>query len=163
MEVLNLLETANFLKLTKNKDGKELTDKQKIDKIIELLQNKTLPGDVTAQLDDEIIIIKDRLEEYLSYLNMKQKYGNGYETNCKTFNQETSGIPRMRTIKETAKITKVPEGQIRQLVKQNKIDFFQCGNKKVLINLDKFVTFLNTSNITLKAKDNKYGIERIEL
>jgi len=51
--------------------------------------------------------------------------------------------PRMRTINETAKETGFPAHAIRQLVKDHKIVFVLCGSK-VLINLDKFIEYLNT-------------------
>ena len=51
--------------------------------------------------------------------------------------------PRMRTINETAKETGCPAHAIRQLVKDRKIVFVLCGSK-VLINLDKFIEYLNT-------------------
>lgn len=51
--------------------------------------------------------------------------------------------PRMRTINETAKETGFPAHAIRQLVKDRKIVFVQCGSK-ALINLDKFIEYLNT-------------------
>lgn len=50
--------------------------------------------------------------------------------------------PRMRTIRETARLTGFPEHAIRQLVRDDKIIFVRCGTK-ALINLDKFVEFLN--------------------
>ena len=51
--------------------------------------------------------------------------------------------PRMRTIRETARETGFPEHALRVLVKQNRIVFVQCGSK-TLINLDRFVDFLNS-------------------
>lgn len=50
--------------------------------------------------------------------------------------------PRMRTINETAKETGFPAHAIRQLVKEHKIIFVQCGSK-ALVNLDKFIEYLN--------------------
>lgn len=51
--------------------------------------------------------------------------------------------PRMRTIRETARETGFPEHALRQLVKEQKIVFVRCGSK-ALINLDKFIEFLNS-------------------
>ena len=51
-------------------------------------------------------------------------------------------IPRMRTIRETARLTGFPEHAIRRLVKSNKIVYVQC-DRKVLVNVDKFIDFLN--------------------
>ena len=57
-------------------------------------------------------------------------------------NQEIK-VPTMLTIKETAKTTGVAEYYIRQLVAGNKICFVKAG-RKFLINLEKFVEYLNT-------------------
>lgn len=57
-------------------------------------------------------------------------------------NQEIK-VPTMLSIKETAKITGVAEYYIRQLVAENEICFVKAG-KKYLINLEKFVEYLNT-------------------
>lgn len=57
-------------------------------------------------------------------------------------NQEIK-VPTMLPIKETAKITGVAEYYIRQLVAGNEICFVKAG-KKYLINLEKFVEYLNT-------------------
>lgn len=51
-------------------------------------------------------------------------------------------LPRMRTIRQTAAETGVAEYFVRRLVKQDKIKYVQAG-RKVLINLDLFVDFLN--------------------
>ena len=51
-------------------------------------------------------------------------------------------IPRMRTIDETAKLTGVSAYQIRRMVKQNSIVHIRVGGK-YLINLDKFIDYLN--------------------
>lgn len=52
-------------------------------------------------------------------------------------------LPRMRTIKQTAQETGLAEYFVRQLVKQHKIKYVMTG-RKALINLDKFIDFLNT-------------------
>ena len=52
-------------------------------------------------------------------------------------------VPTMLTIKETAKVTGIAEYNIRQLVAGNKICFVKAG-RKFLINLEKFVEYLNT-------------------
>ena len=57
-------------------------------------------------------------------------------------NQEIK-VPTMLTIKETAKVTGIAEYNIRQLVAGNKICFVKAG-RKFLINLEKFVEYLNT-------------------
>ena len=57
-------------------------------------------------------------------------------------NQEIK-VPTMLSIKETAKVTGIAEYNIRQLVAGNKICFVKAG-KKYLINLEKFIEYLNT-------------------
>ena len=57
-------------------------------------------------------------------------------------NQEIK-VPTMLSIKETAKVTGIAEYNIRQLVAGNKICFVKAG-KKYLVNLEKFVEYLNT-------------------
>ena len=52
-------------------------------------------------------------------------------------------IPTMLSIKETAKVTGIAEYNIRQLVAGNKICFVKSG-KKYLVNLEKFIEYLNT-------------------
>lgn len=51
-------------------------------------------------------------------------------------------IPRMRTIKETAAETGIPYHTIRQWCLEGRITYIKAGNK-YLINLDKFIEFLN--------------------
>ena len=57
-------------------------------------------------------------------------------------NQEIK-VPTMLSIRQTAKTTGVAEYYIRQLVAENKICFVKAG-RKYLINLEKFVEYLNT-------------------
>lgn len=51
-------------------------------------------------------------------------------------------LPRMRTIRETAEELGLHEYFIRTLVRQNRIKFITAG-RKTLINIDRFVEFLN--------------------
>ena len=51
-------------------------------------------------------------------------------------------IPQMLTINEIAKLVNISTYAIRKLVQANKITYFKSGSK-VLINLDKFIDFLN--------------------
>lgn len=50
--------------------------------------------------------------------------------------------PRMRTIRETARLTGFPEHALRVLVRENKIVYVRAGNK-ALVNLDRFIDYLN--------------------
>lgn len=74
--------------------------------------------------------------------------------------KNTLKIPTMRTVRETAELTKVPEGRIREYAKKNLIVYINCGNR-ILINLEKFIEFLNTAKGNLAINSNKFGIEPI--
>lgn len=56
--------------------------------------------------------------------------------------QNTSALPKMLTIRETAQVTGLHEYFVRQLVKQNRVTYVTAGCK-TLINLDRLVEFLN--------------------
>ena len=51
-------------------------------------------------------------------------------------------LPRMRTIKQTAAELGLPEYFVRFIVKQEQVTYVRAG-RKVLINLDKFIEYLN--------------------
>lgn len=54
--------------------------------------------------------------------------------------------PKMRTIRQAARELSLPEYALRRLVKQQKIVYVSTG-KKVLINLDKLVEYLNEGEV----------------
>jgi len=54
-------------------------------------------------------------------------------------------VPTMTTIIETAEKTGLAKHYIRQCCLQNKIVHVRCG-KRILINFNKFVEFLNTGD-----------------
>ena len=54
--------------------------------------------------------------------------------------------PRMLTIKQAATETNLPYEFIRRLCLQKKIVFVKSGNK-YLINMDKFIAYLNGDNV----------------
>lgn len=56
--------------------------------------------------------------------------------------QRETNVPKMLTIRETARTGILPEYALRQLVRQGKIPHIQCGNR-VLINYSKLCTMLN--------------------
>ena len=58
--------------------------------------------------------------------------------------QNTSALPKMLTIRETAQVTGLHEYFVRQLVKQNRVTYVKAGCK-TFINLDRLVEFLNES------------------
>lgn len=51
-------------------------------------------------------------------------------------------VPKMVTINELAKLVDISTYAIRRLVKTNQITYFRSGTK-ILINLNKFIDFLN--------------------
>lgn len=53
-------------------------------------------------------------------------------------------VPRMETVNKTAEITGVAPYRVRQLFLDGEIVGFRAG-KKILINVDRFVDFLNQS------------------
>ena len=52
-------------------------------------------------------------------------------------------VPKMLSIRETAKTTGLPEYYVRQLVANNEICFVKAG-RKYLINIEKLIEYLNT-------------------
>ena len=56
-------------------------------------------------------------------------------------------MPRMFTIKETAKESSLAEHFVRGLCLQNKIAYVKAG-KKFLINYDRFIDYLNAGEST---------------
>lgn len=54
-------------------------------------------------------------------------------------------LPRMLTPDKCAKETGFPAKRIRALAKAGKIVFVPCGKKKILINLQKFIEFINNN------------------
>ena len=65
-------------------------------------------------------------------------------------------VPRMRTIREAARATGLAEHHVRQLVLSGEIVAVKAG-KKYLVNLDRFIEYLNTAHAT---KDEQYGTIR---
>lgn len=59
-------------------------------------------------------------------------------------------IPRMRSIMEVSSETGIPYHTIRQWCLEKRIVHIKAGNK-YLVNLDRFIDFLNTGNIGNEA------------
>lgn len=78
----------------------------------------------------------------------------------------TFKIPTMLTIKETSEKTGVAAHFIRSLAINNQIVHVRCG-KKYLINLEKFIEYLNTSKGYDKSDaqetDNKFKITPVKV
>ena len=56
--------------------------------------------------------------------------------------EKPESVPKMVTVNELASLVNISTYAIRRLVKANKITYFKSG-AKVLINLDRFIDFLN--------------------
>jgi len=65
-------------------------------------------------------------------------------------------VPRMKTVVETAKLTGVAKHRIRTLALSGEIVHLRAG-KKILINLDKFIEFLNSANGAVSTEQEKLG------
>lgn len=71
-------------------------------------------------------------------------------------------VPTMLTIKEAADKTGLAAHFIRHLAIKNEIVHVRCG-KKYLINLEKFIEYLNTSKGELRTDvDSKFKISAIK-
>lgn len=71
-------------------------------------------------------------------------------------------VPKMATIKETAKIFNLPEYFVRQLVKNGQIVAIKSG-RKTFVNLNKFAERMNAGNISVveEEKETVIGIRPI--
>lgn len=56
-------------------------------------------------------------------------------------------IPRMKTMREVSALTGVSYDAIRKMCLRKQIPFIKCG-KKILVNLDKFIDYLNGDTVT---------------
>lgn len=65
---------------------------------------------------------------------------------------ENINIPRMLTINEVAKETGLAKHFIRQLALSNTIQNVKAG-KKILVNLEKLIEYLNGDNNQAKGKE----------
>ena len=70
-------------------------------------------------------------------------------------------LPQMKTIKEIAEIAHLPQYFIRQLVLSGKIPYVMAG-RKYLINLDKFINFLNMGEYVEKPETDK-NLEKMRI
>lgn len=61
-------------------------------------------------------------------------------------------IPALKTINEASQLVGLARYHLRQLVKQNKIKFILAG-KKVLINMDSLVEYLNNGETQTKTEE----------
>lgn len=77
----------------------------------------------------------------------------------------TITVPRMETISNTAKIFGLPAYFIKTKVLNGEIVAVKAG-RKTLVNIDKFVEYLNNNKIKIEPKQDEestYGIKPINL
>ena len=75
-------------------------------------------------------------------------------------NQIKTSVPKMRTVTNAAKETGLSEYTIRRLAKEGKIVHIKSG-KKLLINLDKLIDFLEEGEpVETTKRKERYGYER---
>ncbi len=60
---------------------------------------------------------------------------------------ENKNVPRMRTIKDVSAETGISYDAIRKMCLRNEIAYIRCG-KKFLVNLDRFIDYLNRSQVS---------------
>ena len=70
--------------------------------------------------------------------------------------------PKMTTINETAQIVGLAKHYIRQLALQGKIRHVRAG-KKILINIEKLIEYLNTGEAAETAQEGNIKTARIEV
>ncbi len=58
----------------------------------------------------------------------------------------SSWIPHVGSVQETAELFHIPDYLIRQLVKEKKIAFLRAGRKKVYVNQDSLAEYLMRAN-----------------
>lgn len=61
-------------------------------------------------------------------------------------------VPRLETIKKTAEILNLPEFFVRTKVKNGEVVAIRAG-RKTLVNVDKFVEYLNSATINSSIKE----------
>jgi len=72
--------------------------------------------------------------------------------------QNNLNIPKMATIIETAEITGLAKYHIRQLTLQGKIKHIRAG-KKILINIEKLIEYLNSGeNVPVAHTEKQYRV-----
>lgn len=136
-------------------------------------------GNEISYLKEELFYYFNRLVNVIERIEQENKLTNSIPTNKFEIdfpNSLDTNIPRMATIKETvdflnksAQKTNVKNcltpHRIRKLALSNQIEHVRAG-KKILINIDKLIEFLNTRSISITedTTNKKYpNISRINI
>ena len=69
-------------------------------------------------------------------------------------------IPALKTINEASQLVGLARYHLRQLVKQNRIKFILAG-KKVLINMDSLVEYLNNGETQTETEEQENKTSKI--
>ncbi len=69
-------------------------------------------------------------------------------------------IPALKTINEASQLVGLARYHLRQLVKQNRIKFILAG-KKVLINMDSLVEYLNNGETQTETEEQENNTSKI--
>ena len=71
-----------------------------------------------------------------------------FTDNCKPETTISRTVPRMETIKITAKICGVPEYLVRRKVLSGEVVAI-CSGRRYLVNVDKFLDYLNSNKLSV--------------
>lgn len=85
-----------------------------------------------------------------------------FEVDCSNNISMTIHKPTMATIENTAKMFGFSNYMIRQKVLSGEIVAVKCG-RRYLVNIDRFVDYLNSSHVTQAETTEAYGIKPIQV
>lgn len=87
-----------------------------------------------------------------------------FAVNCTPEITVSRTVPRMETIKNTAKLFGLPEHIVRQKVLNGEVVAIKAG-RRYLVNVDKFTEYLNSNKLSTPDKQNEpaeqFGIRPI--
>lgn len=77
-----------------------------------------------------------------------------FAVDCKPEITVSRAVPRMETIKNTAKLFGLPEYLVRQKVLSGEVVAISAG-RRYLVNVDKFIEYLNSNKLPAPDKQDK--------
>lgn len=77
-----------------------------------------------------------------------------FAVDCKPEITVSRAVPRMETIKNTAKLFGLPEHLVRQKVLSGEVVAISAG-RRYLVNVDKFADYLNSNKLAAPDERNK--------
>lgn len=78
---------------------------------------------------------------------------SNFAVNCKPEITVSRTVPRMETIKNTAKLFGLPEHLVRQKVLSGEVVAISAG-RRYLVNVDKFAEYLNSNKLSAPDKQD---------